>query len=137
MKKSLLLLLFMTIILCKAQSYEYEYSTSIKYNYSLKSYDNEKSYSRMKMVAKIDEFNKRIELIYYGESTGESASLNLNIVEKSDPDKTNSITYVCEGVKSNLIDQVVITKNDYGKTLIVMVKCKNGICPNGTFSFNK
>lgn len=86
------------------------------------------------MVAEIDEPNKLITLKFISDE--ETASLRLLIVGKS-PYSESAITYLCEGVKSNLIDDIVVRKINNGDSMMVMTKCKNDICPNGTLNFNK
>ena len=134
MKKiSLFLAVFLTILF-KAQTYEYEYSSSIKYNSSLRKYEQSNSYDKMKMIADINEANDNITLTYIG--SDDTATLNLYIVEKTNVED-NSVLYICKGKKSNLIDKIVIRKNRNGETMTVMVKCQNESCPNGSFHFNK
>jgi len=134
MKKILLLLTVFLTVLFKAQTYEYDYSSSIKYNSSLGKYEQSNSYNKMKMIADIDEANNNITLTYVG--SDETATLNLYIVEKTNSED-NSVLYICKGKKSDLIDKIVIRKNGNGETMTVMVKCQNGVCPNGSFNFNK
>ena len=136
MKKKLsLLLITFTVIFCSAQTFEYEYSSSIKYNSSLQEYEQDTSFSRMKLVANIDEQNKLINLVFGG--SNDSATLRLSIVGQSPPDIENSVTYICKGIKSDLIDNIVVRKNQNGNSLTVLVKCNKQICPNGTLNFNK
>lgn len=134
MKKIILLTFLLSGVFNNAQSLEYNAHMSLKYNTDKGKWENKNSEGNFKTSVDIDDFNRLISVNYIG--IKEQATLNLSVDEKVIQDD-GSITYICKGTKSNILDKVVIGFNKLKTEMTIMYKCIDGNCATATSYINK
>lgn len=135
MKKIFLLITILSSVFNYAQRLEYNAHMSLKYNNDKASWENNNTEANYKTSVDIDDFNRLINVNYIG--VAEMATLNLSVSEKVTTEN-GSITYVCKGTKSSILDKIVIGFNQPKTEMTIMFKCKeNGTCETATFHSNK
>lgn len=135
MKIKILLLIFLlstTFII--AQTFEYNAHISMKYDVKKGEWENTNSEGNFKMSVEIDDYNRLISVNYL--TTSEKATLDLSILEKT-KNNDDSVSYVCKGVKSDLLDKVLISFNTSKTEMTIMFKCKEGTCATAQYFTNK
>lgn len=135
MKKIILLIFLLSLVFNNAQSLEYNAHMSVKYNTEKGKWENNDSEGNFKTAVNIDDFNRLINVNYIG--IKDQATLELSVIEKA-PFEDGSIMYVCKGIKSDVLDKVLITFNKLKTEMSIMYKCKeDGNCGTATYHTNK